>query len=238
MLVFLCESLAWKEFEKNWASDIDKFYEAWLSMDDDYRDITDIHIQDRNTLAPWCCFLAILIIILLGPLAWGLLLMIYADEAWWQNTKSLYYIFRLPINEFSSGARSHWVARAAYMKEKVDERVQACEHAAFNAYVKALTNAAEVGVYKTPEAYKGAIAMAIYAAEKAGATNEEANNIAKKTHIFNQHVPIAKAGAISTEFAQNSPWKLQNDIELRRRVDEIWLEILAEAEIGLPGSYT
>ncbi len=82
--------------------------------------------------------------------------------------------------------------------------MEACEHAAFNAYVKALDSAAEVGIYKTPEAYKGAIAMAIYAAEKAGATKEEANKIAKKTHLFNQHIPIAKAGAISTEVAQNS----------------------------------
>ncbi len=82
------------------------------------------------------------------------------------------------------------------MEKKVAERIQACEHAAVNAYVTALINASKAGANKTKEVYEGALTMAAYAAEKAGATRKEANNIAEKTHILYQHILIAKAGAM------------------------------------------
>ncbi len=243
ILALTCESLAIKEFSRNWGT-FEEFYEAWEKRRSFYDDdISDIHYQDRNTIAPWCCFLAIFIIILLGPLVWALIAIYICLEAYrgndgWQILKDLYNSWRLPITGPSQDAKQWWEAKIKYVKVKVNERVEACEHAAFNAYVKALNNAAEIGVYKTPEAYKGAIAMAIYAAEKAGATNEEANKIAKKTHLFNRHIPIAKAGAISTEVAQNSfVWISPTEIELKKRVEKIWIDVQIETSLRMPGIF-
>ncbi len=71
----------------------------------DFIDITEIHIQDHNTIAPLCFFLAIFIIILLGPLAWILILIAYMKEDSRQFIRKLYYLLCLPVKGPSEYAK-------------------------------------------------------------------------------------------------------------------------------------